>query len=209
MKYIILSFILCLVFNCTSGPGKEQENTKEQEILVDENPTLYILADKLKTVNDPLKRIPILLDYSNELFLVQEYAKSVEIAVEVIQLKQGQRSAVAYFLVGQSQYALKNYHEALESLQMAKMLDKEYKKKDRETMIAKIHFQSKNFGKGLRSLGEASQDKNFKEDQEFYEMAALGFKEIKLCKRSIKYIEEGLKKYPESSLLRQVESDCK
>jgi tetratricopeptide (TPR) repeat protein len=209
MKYITLSLILCMIFSCSSIPDKEPENLKEPEILVDENPTLYILADKLRTVNDPQERIPILLDYANELFLAKEYEKSIEAATQVVQLKQDKKSAIAYFLIGQSQYILKSYPEALQSLQMAKTLDKEYKKKDRETMIAKIHFQSKDFGKGLRSLGEASKDKNFQEDQEFYEMAAFGFKEIKLCKRSLKYIEEGLKKYPESSLLRQVESDCK
>jgi hypothetical protein len=104
---------------------------------------------------------------------------------------------------------MENYSEALIYLTNSKTLDKKYKIADREIMLAKIYFESKDYGRGLRSLGEAKKDKDFKEDQNFYEMAALGFKEIKLCKRSFKYINEGLKKYPNSSILKQVESDCK
>lgn len=207
MNKLSLTVLIILAFYCSTTGVKEPESDKNNDIVVESTTSrMVVIEENLKNASSLDEKQRLTLQYSEELILGKKYEEATKILKNFISTNRNDVKAT--FLLSKSLYQSGNYTEAMKYLQQCKYLDKEYNKFARERLIARVHFKMSNYGPGIRVLGEASQDKRFEKDQEFYEMAARGFKEINMCKRSLQIASEGLNKYPQNHTLNRIKLEC-
>lgn len=208
MNKFSITILIILTFYCNTTGVKNPESYNEKNTATEESPTnrFMVMEENLQKASSLEEKQKLTLQYSEELILGKKYEEATKILKNYI--SKNRSDVQATFLLSKSLYQSGNYTESMKYLQQCKSLDKGYNKFERDRLIARVHFKMSNYGPGIRVLGEASQDKRFEKDQEFYEMAARGFKEINMCKRSLQIASEGLNKYPKNHTLNQIKLEC-
>lgn len=207
---ILMSFIGC----SSSGTNtiSETKNTATKEIInkqAEEQKKIQAIDAQLadvKLTNDKKKNL--LFEKSDLLIKLEKYEDALLTLKELGGMSDAYKVKGYYYNIGYSNYKLGKYSDAVVAMNHSKVFDKGYKQNERYRIIARSYFQMEKYGPGIKALASAAKDDSFNKDLEYYEMVSRGFKEINLCKRSIKIASEGLVKFPENSSLLKIKKEC-
>lgn len=204
---IILPSLLLFFYSCQSTPVKEnpaeleikrnlEEARKIEEKLAKENP-----ADD--------KKIELIFEKSKLLLNGKAFREALESLEKLLLIKNGSRLPHFYYYLGVAYFGEGNNPKAISFLLRSEKEDTEFETHSKRKMLARAYNAEGKHGQAVAILGKASQDKTFAKDLSFYEIVAGGFLRLNLCNRSLPIAEEGILKFPESSVLKTIQQECK
>ncbi|XDD49261.1 tetratricopeptide repeat protein [Leptospira sp. WS92.C1] len=202
-KHRLALVIILLLSACSSGqksvdPGVSQESAVRAKI--------QGIDSQLSVPNlDEKKRSSLLMDKAKLLLQIGSYQEASIVLKDIQSSKEGKAFEHLDHYLGRAYLGINDTENAIVHFRKSESLDKNYESTTRKKMYAKALYQEEKYGLALGILGRASREKDFEKDILFYETVANSFMRIKEFKRCQMVLEEGLQKFPESPVLKEIQ----
>ncbi|TGK31680.1 hypothetical protein EHQ12_03655 [Leptospira gomenensis] len=202
-KKILALVSILLLASCVSGPktvdaGQAQESAVRARIQV-------IDLQLSGSGSDEKKRSSLLMEKAKLLLQIESYKEASIVLKELQSSKEGKAVEHLDHYLGTAYLGINDTENAIVHFRKSETVDKNYESTTRRKMYAKALYQEEKYGLALGILGRASREKDFEKDILFYETAANSFLGIKEFKRCQMVLEEGLQKFPESPVLKEIQ----
>ncbi|WP_078129301.1 LIC12587 family lipoprotein [Leptospira alexanderi] len=197
---VVLSFLLSV---CTSGQ-KSVDSDPSQESAIRSK----IQGIDFQLSSSPLdekKRSSLLMEKAKLLLQIEAYKEATIVLKEIQNSKEGKDVEHLDHYLGTAYLGINDTENAIVHFRKSESVDKNYESTIRKKMYAKALYQEEKYGLALGILGRASREKDFEKDILFYETVANSFMRIKEFKRCQMVLEEGLQKFPESPVLKEIQ----
>ncbi|WP_078124076.1 LIC12587 family lipoprotein [Leptospira alexanderi] len=197
---VVLSFLLSV---CTSGQ-KSVDSDLSQESAIRSK----IQGIDFQLSSSPLdekKRSSLLMEKAKLLLQIEAYKEATIVLKEIQNSKEGKDVEHLDHYLGTAYLGINDTENAIVHFRKSESVDKNYESTIRKKMYAKALYQEEKYGLALGILGRASREKDFEKDILFYETVANSFMRIKEFKRCQMVLEEGLQKFPESPVLKEIQ----
>ncbi|WP_036026815.1 tetratricopeptide repeat protein [Leptospira noguchii] len=202
---IIITVITSFLFisNCTSSQ-KTVDSGLSQEL---------VIRSKIQSIDSQLsfsqldekKRSSLLMEKAKLLIQIESYKEATVVLKEIQNSKEGKSLEHLDHYLGTAYLGINDTENAIVHFRKSESVDKNYESTNRKKMYAKALYQEEKYGLALGILGRASREKDFEKDILFYETVANSFMRIKEFKRCQMVLEEGLQKFPESPVLKEIQ----
>ncbi|UOG61352.1 tetratricopeptide repeat protein [Leptospira noguchii] len=202
---IIITVITSFLFisNCTSSQ-KTVDSGLSQEL---------VIRSKIQSIDfqlsssqlDEKKRSSLLMEKAKLLIQIESYKEATVVLKEIQNSKEGKSLEHLDHYLGTAYLGINDTENAIVHFRKSESVDKNYESTNRKKMYAKALYQEEKYGLALGILGRASREKDFEKDILFYETVANSFMRIKEFKRCQMVLEEGLQKFPESPVLKEIQ----
>ncbi|MDV6234623.1 hypothetical protein CH379_003145 [Leptospira ellisii] len=202
-KKILTLVSISLLAACASGQktadaGQSQESAVRAKIQTIDS---QLSASSL----DEKKRSSLLMEKAKYLLQIESYKEASIVLKELQSSKEGKGVEHLDHYLGTAYLGINDAENAIVHFRKSETVDKNYESTTRRKMYAKALYQEEKYGLALGILGRASREKDFEKDILFYETAANSFLRIKEFKRCQMVLEEGLQKFPESPVLKEIQ----
>lgn len=154
---------------------------------------------------DEKKRSSLLMEKAKLLIQIESYKEATVVLKEIQNSKEGKSLEHLDHYLGTAYLGINDTENAIVHFRKSESVDKNYESTNRKKMYAKALYQEEKYGLALGILGRASREKDFEKDILFYETVANSFMRIKEFKRCQMVLEEGLQKFPESPVLKEIQ----
>nr|WP_173644835.1 hypothetical protein [Leptospira interrogans] len=154
---------------------------------------------------DEKKRSSLLMEKAKLLIQIESYKEATVVLKEIQNSKEGKSLEHLDHYLGTAYLGINDTENAIVHFRKFESVDKNYESTNRKKMYAKALYQEEKYGLALGILGRASREKDFEKDILFYETVANSFMRIKEFKRCQMVLEEGLQKFPESPVLKEIQ----
>ncbi|EMF84106.1 hypothetical protein LEP1GSC188_0443 [Leptospira weilii serovar Topaz str. LT2116] len=202
-KVITLATVSLLLSVCTSGQ-KFVDSDSSQESAIRSK----IQGIDFQLSSSPLdekKRSSLLMEKAKLLLQIEAYKEATVVLKEIQNSKEGKDVEHLDHYLGAAYLGINDTENAIVHFRKSESVDKNYESTIRKKMYAKALYQEEKYGLALGILGRASREKDFEKDILFYETVANSFMRIKEFKRCQMVLEEGLQKFPESPVLKEIQ----
>ncbi|WP_078127267.1 LIC12587 family lipoprotein [Leptospira alexanderi] len=196
---VVLSFLLSV---CTSGQ-KSVDSDLSQESAI--RSKIQGIDFQLSSSLDEKKRSSLLMEKAKLLLQIEAYKEATIVLKEIQNSKEGKDVEHLDHYLGTAYLGINDTENAIVHFRKSESVDKNYESTIRKKMYAKALYQEEKYGLALGILGRASREKDFEKDILFYETVANSFMRIKEFKRCQMVLEEGLQKFPESPVLKEIQ----
>ncbi|RHX80642.1 hypothetical protein DLM76_10705 [Leptospira yasudae] len=202
-KKILTLVIILLLSACASGQ-KSVDSGLSQESAV--RSKIQGIDSQLSVSNlDEKKRSSLLMEKAKLLLQIESYKEASIVLKQIQSSKEGKGLEHLDHYLGTAYLGINDTENAIVHFRKSESLDKNYESTTRKKMYAKALYQEEKYGLALGILGRASREKDFEKDILFYETVANSFMRIKEFKRCQMVLEEGLQKFPESPVLKEIQ----
>ncbi|EMG20478.1 hypothetical protein LEP1GSC083_0763 [Leptospira interrogans serovar Pyrogenes str. L0374] len=147
----------------------------------------------------------MLMEKAKLLIQIESYKEATVVLKEIQNSKEGKSLEHLDHYLGTAYLGINDTENAIVHFRKSESVDKNYESTNRKKMYAKALYQEEKYGLALGILGRASREKDFEKDILFYETVANSFMRIKEFKRCQMVLEEGLQKFPESPVLKEIQ----
>ncbi|TQE79711.1 lipopolysaccharide assembly protein LapB [Leptospira noguchii] len=202
---IIITVITSFLFisNCTSSQ-KTVDSGLSQELVI--RSKIQSIDSQLSSSQlDDKKRSSLLMEKAKLLIQIESYKEATVVLKEIQNSKEGKSLEHLDHYLGTAYLGINDTENAIVHFRKSESVDKNYESTNRKKMYAKALYQEEKYGLALGILGRASREKDFEKDILFYETVANSFMRIKEFKRCQMVLEEGLQKFPESPVLKEIQ----
>lgn len=201
----IITVITLFLFisGCTSSQ-KTVDSGPSQELVI--RSKIQSIDSQLSSSQlDEKKRSSLLMEKAKLLIQIESYKEATVVLKEIQNSKEGKSLEHLDHYLGTAYLGINDTENAIVHFRKSESVDKNYESTNRKKMYAKALYQEEKYGLALGILGRASREKDFEKDILFYETVANSFMRIKEFKRCQMVLEEGLQKFPESPVLKEIQ----
>ncbi len=201
----IITVITLFLFisGCTSSQ-KTVDSGLSQELVI--RSKIQSIDSQLSSSQlDEKKRSSLLMEKAKLLIQIESYKEATVVLKEIQNSKEGKSLEHLDHYLGTAYLGINDTENAIVHFRKSESVDKNYESTNRKKMYAKALYQEEKYGLALGILGRASREKDFEKDILFYETVANSFIRIKEFKRCQMVLEEGLQKFPESPVLKEIQ----
>ncbi|WP_061216551.1 tetratricopeptide repeat protein [Leptospira weilii] len=202
-KVITLATVSLLLSVCTSGQKFVDSDSSQESVIRSK-----IQGIDFQLSSSPLdekKRSSLLMEKAKLLLQIEAYKEATVVLKEIQNSKEGKDVEHLDHYLGTAYLGINDTENAIVHFRKSESVDKNYESTVRKKMYAKALYQEEKYGLALGILGRASREKDFEKDILFYETVANSFMRIKEFKRCQMVLEEGLQKFPESPVLKEIQ----
>ncbi|MBE8363125.1 tetratricopeptide repeat protein [Leptospira borgpetersenii] len=197
---VMASFLLSV---CASGQKSEDSNLSLESAI---RSKIQGIDFQLSSSSlDEKKRSSLLMEKAKLLLQMEAYKEATIVLKEIQNSKEGKDVEHLDHYLGTAYLGINDTENAIVHFRKSESVDKNYESTIRKKMYAKALYQEEKYGLALGILGRASREKDFEKDILFYETVANSFMRIKEFKRCQMVLEEGLQKFPESPVLKEIQ----
>ncbi|APH42382.1 Uncharacterized protein A9P81_2793 [Leptospira interrogans serovar Copenhageni/Icterohaemorrhagiae] len=201
----IITVITLFLFisGCTSSQ-KTVDSGLSQELVI--RSKIQSIDSQLSSSQlDEKNRSSLLMEKAKLLIQIESYKEATVVLKEIQNSKEGKSLEHLDHYLGTAYLGINDTENAIVHFRKSESVDKNYESTNRKKMYAKALYQEEKYGLALGILGRASREKDFEKDILFYETVANSFMRIKEFKRCQMVLEEGLQKFPESPVLKEIQ----
>lgn len=201
----IITVITLFLFisGCTSSQ-KTVDSGLSQELVI--RSKIQSIDSQLSSSQlDEKKRSSLLMEKAKLLIQIESYKEATVVLKKIQNSKEGKSLEHLDHYLGTAYLGINDTENAIVHFRKSESVDKNYESTNRKKMYAKALYQEEKYGLALGILGRASREKDFEKDILFYETVANSFMRIKEFKRCQMVLEEGLQKFPESPVLKEIQ----
>ncbi|OLY65397.1 tetratricopeptide repeat protein [Leptospira santarosai] len=202
-RIIILVITSLLLSVCTSGQKSADSNPSQESAI--RSKIQGIDFQLSSSHSDEKKRSSLLMEKAKLLLQIEAYQEATVVLKEIQNSKEGKDVEHLDHYLGTAYLGINDTENAIVHFRKSESVDKNYESTTRRKMYAKALYQEEKYGLALGILGRASREKDFEKDILFYETVANSFMRIKEFKRCQMVLEEGLQKFPESTILKEIQ----
>ncbi|WP_232371671.1 tetratricopeptide repeat protein [Leptospira ainazelensis] len=199
----ILTLVTIFVLTACASGQKTVDNGGSQESAV--RAKIQGIDSQLSIPLDEKKRSSLLMEKAKLLLQIESYKEASIVLKEIQSSKEGKGLEHLDHYLGTAYLGINDTENAIVHFRKSETVDKNYESTTRRKMYAKALYQEEKYGLALGILGRASREKDFEKDILFYETVANSFMRIKEFKRCQIVLEEGLQKFPESPVLKEIQ----
>ena len=204
-RFLILLLSIFISVNCAAKAPVEttkpqsripSEKNRLENRLKQAEKKMYSAADEQERKNAMYEAARLHLEMGNA-------SRAVSLFNELLKSgKSGNLPHVDHYL-GQAYYDNNDYKSAIIHFRNSAQKDPAFEKNNTARMIIRSHYEAGEYGLALGLLGKAARQ-GMDKDRFYYETASSCFYKIRDKRRSRSLAEEGLKKYPDSTVLQSV-----